>query len=47
MSIFGFYSNICYHERQLKLMDINHNIEGLIENPGQSENSKNASDHIK
>ena len=32
MLIFGFYSNIMHHERQLKLMDINHNVEGVIEN---------------
>ena len=47
MLIFGFYSNICYHERQLKLMDINHNVEGLVENMSQSESSKNYSESIK
>lgn len=47
MLVFGFYSNICYHERQLKLMDINHNVEGLVENMSQSESSKNYSESVK
>lgn len=45
--IFGFYSNICYHEGQLNLMDINNNVGGLVENLSNSESSKNYNDAVK